>query len=193
MLACEPCAAKFYDQIPIAMPARTLPSRRAFTLIELLVVIAILAILMGLLFPAVSAVQENARRAQAKNAAVNISTSLIAYETEYGRLPATSGGGNINTAELFKTLEGQDETTNPRQIIFLEVPVAKSGKNGIPEGGGIYTDPWGVAYEIRIDDDYNNDVTGPDGETLRRKVIVWSGGNPKKLRDGKPNYVKSWE
>ena len=44
------------------------PTRpRAFTLIELLVVIAIIAILVGLLFPAFKAVQNQARQTQAKN------------------------------------------------------------------------------------------------------------------------------
>src|SRR5260370_34950964 len=63
---------------------------RAFTLIELLVVIAIIIILAGLLFPAFSAVQNQARRTQAKNDLTQIVTAVNAYYTEYGHYPLPS-------------------------------------------------------------------------------------------------------
>ena len=59
----------------------------AFTLIELLVVIAIIAILVGLFFPAFSAVQNQARKAQAKNDLTQIVNAVNAFYTEYGQYP----------------------------------------------------------------------------------------------------------
>src|SRR5215813_14592343 len=59
----------------------------AFTLIELLVVIAIIAILIGLLFPAFRAVQDQAKRTQAKNDLTQIVNAVNAYYTEYGKYP----------------------------------------------------------------------------------------------------------
>ena len=60
---------------------------RAFTLIELLVVIAIIAILVGLLFPAFKAVQNQARSTQAKNDLTQIVNAVNAFYTDYGRYP----------------------------------------------------------------------------------------------------------
>ena len=64
----------------------------AFTLIELLVVIAIIAILVGLFFPAFSAVQNQARKAQAKNDLTQIVNAVNAFYTEYGKYPLRSPG-----------------------------------------------------------------------------------------------------
>ncbi len=75
------------------------PTRRnAFTLIELLVVISIIAILIGLLFPALRGVQEQARRTQAKNDLAQIVTAINAYYTEYGKYPVDLPAGNTTDA-----------------------------------------------------------------------------------------------
>jgi prepilin-type N-terminal cleavage/methylation domain-containing protein len=59
----------------------------AFTLIELLVVIAIIAILMGLLFPALGGAKESAKRGQAGTEVRNIVSACKNYYTDYGKFP----------------------------------------------------------------------------------------------------------
>src|SRR6266705_5327770 len=156
---------------------------RAFTLIELLVVIAIIAILIGLLFPAFSAVQNQAKRTQAKNDLTQIVNAVNAYYTEYGQYPlgiaadTTYGpGGNPTTNEtLFRELRACTAVTgdclgaavsNTRQIVFMSPPDVKDTAN--PRSGidtaaakGQYFDPWGTNYFVRIDGDYNNHVANP--------------------------------
>jgi prepilin-type N-terminal cleavage/methylation domain-containing protein len=155
-----------------------------FTLIELLVVIAIIAILIGLLFPAFRAVQNQARTTQAKNDLSQIVNAVNAFYTDYGKYPLVTtvettfgpGGTPATNDTLFTELRGCTAATgscpaaatiNTRQIVFISLPDVKDPSNprsgiGTAAGNkGQYFDPWGTNYVVRIDGDYTNQVTNP--------------------------------
>ncbi len=173
------------------------PRSSAFTLIELLVVIAILAVLMGIAFPVFQSVQNAARKTQAKNDLVQIVTAVNSFYTEYGKYPTTAtsdsaskvGGGGTSSGTLFyelRALPSPAPTLNTRQIAFLSLPDAKdqtNPRNGIKTSDGQLFDPWGSAYGIEMDADYDNQIANPytadkgaGGANVRQGVVAWSLG-----------------
>ncbi len=206
--------------------------QRAFTLIELLVVISIIAILIGLLFPAFRAVQDQARKTQAKNDLTQIVNAVNAFYTEYGKYPLAAGimvdttfgpGGSLTDNEnLFRELRAcpnpptgsclSSAQINTRQIVYISPPDVKdaaSPRSGIGTAAGNrgqYFDPWSNNYTVRIDGEYNNQVTNPYGATggagsdpLAQGVIAWSLGKDQTLGSPTPpsftnsDDVISWQ
>jgi prepilin-type N-terminal cleavage/methylation domain-containing protein len=176
--------------------------RSAFTLIELLVVIGIIAVLAGLLLPALGRVRLKAKEKVARLEMQGLVSAIGQYESEYSRYPASpqteqSAGTNdvtfglvrrspsdqLSHLEVMIILLNRDQPPNdnhrrnPRQIQFF-TPQKEAANNTSPGLGPdlILRDPFGTPYVISVD--MNADGTCEDAQygPIRQPVVAWSFG-----------------
>jgi len=187
------------------MNSTTLRSRKAFTLIELLVVIAIIALLVGLVFPALNSAIRSAKKNKADTEARNIAMAVEMFFKEYKYLPclkseqalARGTPGNLNSyPEQDSRYFSEDESKR----ILMVLMASESGNSSWDElnykekvfldmdtlgEDGTLEDPWGTQYRIKLDRDLDQKLEYYSmPEQYRTRVIVVSAGPDRSFSGG---------
>ncbi|HWL51759.1 MAG TPA: type II secretion system protein [Chthoniobacteraceae bacterium] len=180
---------------PLASPFLRSLSERGFTLIELLVVISIIAVLAGLLFPAMGAVRTSARKASAANDCMQIVNAVKNFYTDYGKYPITAtssgdddektvkfGGKGSSNSAIIDELRAVKFDHNTRKVRYLEVKELPGATDNPPRGAVIksgtaaaasssWYDPWKEPYLVFVDGSYSGQVEITDLGDSKDTVI----------------------
>jgi prepilin-type N-terminal cleavage/methylation domain-containing protein/prepilin-type processing-associated H-X9-DG protein len=192
------------------MPERS-PRRRGFTLIELLVVIAIIAVLIGLLLPAVQKVREAAARMSCQNNLKQMALALTNYETRIGRYPASATFGPFNGWPVLILPDLEQETVrnvyafganwydpvndgprNAKVKTFLcpSANGARAGRSAAPGGPAVHASAaWDYSNVAVVAQPLLASLGYPDPPAVWRGVMSSQGSTVAQITDGLSNTL----